>query len=496
MADLKNMTIDALRDLARKVLGRGHSRLETKGDLVQALQGAEKNVTQAAGKAAARAKDAGARAAKATGDAAARVKDAGARAAKATGEAAVRAKDAGGRAAKATGEAAARVKDAGGRAAKATGDAAARVKDAGGRAAKATGDAAARVKNAGGRAAKATGEAAARVKDAGGRAAKVTGKAMDAVREGAGVGREIATGAARVLVATAMTAQAVVETVQKSAAATKARKKREEEEPGADEGEAAGSAGEAGSEGHMIARIAGEAAAQNAPHPMTEDSLPATRAERRSVAPAPVYEEHLGELPPSYGDDALVALPCDPTTLYVYWDHADATLRSAWQGLEGGRPQIWVFGREADGGWTRIRTVDFALESRSYFVHDLDPGRIYRAEIHLVDRQGNDRMLPNPSNEMMLPPAGPSPVVNDRFMRILWAEPLQAVLREDRAGGSFSEEIRAQLARLSDWTRFTGRAWGGSAGGMGGRPSSPGAPTSPTASSPAAPWGWYDGGES
>ena len=31
MPELKNMTVQALRDLARKALGRGHSRLKTKG---------------------------------------------------------------------------------------------------------------------------------------------------------------------------------------------------------------------------------------------------------------------------------------------------------------------------------------------------------------------------------------------------------------------------------------------------------------------------------
>ena len=57
--------------------------------------------------------------------------------------------------------------------------------------------------------------------------------------------------------------------------------------------------------------------------------------------------------------------------------------------------------------------------------------------------------------------------------------PLTRWLREVRRGGPFSEELRALLARLSDWSRFAGRAWAGSAGGMGGRPSSPsGGPSS------------------
>ena len=52
MAELKNLTVQALRELARKALGRGHSRLRTKAELVAALQAAGKNVSGAAGRVA------------------------------------------------------------------------------------------------------------------------------------------------------------------------------------------------------------------------------------------------------------------------------------------------------------------------------------------------------------------------------------------------------------------------------------------------------------
>jgi hypothetical protein len=147
-------------------------------------------------------------------------------------------------------------------------------------------------------------------------------------------------------------------------------------------------------------------------------------------------------------------------------------LRQSFEGLDGGRAQIWLYLRQ-DEGWSRIRTIDFALESRSYYVHDLEPGRLYRAEIHAVDRHGNEKLIPRISNEMLLPPLGPSPIVDDRFMRLPWTEPLLQLIRDSRPGGPFSEEVRAQLARLSDWSQFAGRVWGSSAGGVGGRPFSP-----------------------
>jgi uncharacterized protein len=95
----------------------------------------------------------------------------------------------------------------------------------------------------------------------------------------------------------------------------------------------------------------------------------------------------------------------------------------------------------------------------------------------------------------MLPPVGLSAIIDDRFMRILWSEPLQHLLREPRPGAPFPEDVRAQLARLSDWSRFAGRVWGGSAGGMGGRPFSPtSSPSVPT--SPSSPWSRTDGEDS
>jgi hypothetical protein len=161
----------------------------------------------------------------------------------------------------------------------------------------------------------------------------------------------------------------------------------------------------------------------------------------------------------------------------------------AFEGLEHPRAQLWIFAR-SDAGWDRLRAIDFALEARGYYVHDLEPGRTYRAEIHAVDGAGRDRMLGASSNEVTLPAVGPSPIVDDRFVRIPWEVPLGRLLGPGHSGGPFSDEARTLLSRLSDWSRFAGGTWGGSAGGMGGRPSSP-------TSSPSSPFGPFGGsGES
>ncbi len=236
-------------------------------------------------------------------------------------------------------------------------------------------------------------------------------------------------------------------------------------------------------EAYFVARVAGEDAARTAPHPMTESAVEAQRpAGPRDLGGAEPAgrDEGLGELPWGYGDDVLVALPREPRTLFLYWDFAAHTVAEAFAGMEGGRAQLWIFSRGPGGGLERIRALDFALESRGFYVHDLEPGRAYLAEVHAVDSRGRDRRVGAPSNEIALPAVGPSPLVDDRFALIPWELPLSRWLKEVRRGGPFSEELRALLARLSDWSRFAGRTWGGSAGGMGGRPFSPtGGPSSP-----------------
>ena len=66
MAELKNMTVQALRNLARKALGPGHSKLKTKTELIEALHSAERKVAGAAEKAATKVKLATGRAVRAT----------------------------------------------------------------------------------------------------------------------------------------------------------------------------------------------------------------------------------------------------------------------------------------------------------------------------------------------------------------------------------------------------------------------------------------------
>ena len=218
-------------------------------------------------------------------------------------------------------------------------------------------------------------------------------------------------------------------------------------------------------EGFFVARVRGEDAARDAPHQLLEPG-----GWEEEPPPPALDDEGLGELPWTYGDDLLVALPRDPTTLFVYWDQARSTVDAALAGVPGARVQLWVFARGT--GWDRVRVVDVALEARGWYVHDLEPGRSYRAELHVVGAGGQDRILPGPSVAAALPPRGPSPLVDDRFASLPWEVPLPRLMGPGVAGGPFSEEARALLARLSGWDRF-GHSHAGD------RPTSPVRPTSP-----------------
>lgn len=157
-------------------------------------------------------------------------------------------------------------------------------------------------------------------------------------------------------------------------------------------------------EGFFVARVAGEGEAQR--HHLTG---PGGRA---SGSPAG-YDENLGELPLDYGDDLALALPRDPHTLFVTWDFNTATRERALDGLEAPRAVLRVF-----DGEKLVREADFALESRSFYLHGLPAGRPYRVEAHFVARDGRSRRIGHSTNRVTLPPEGPSSDTSVRYMRV------------------------------------------------------------------------------
>ncbi|MBU8900465.1 DUF4912 domain-containing protein [Corallococcus sp. M34] len=160
-------------------------------------------------------------------------------------------------------------------------------------------------------------------------------------------------------------------------------------------------------EGFFVARVAGEREARRH-HLLEEQARWLPPADQSSE-----YDEHLGELPLDYEDDTALLMPRDPHTLFVFWDFSAATRARALEGLDAPRAVLKVF-----EGEQLVREVEFALESRSFYIHGLPPGRPYRVEAHFIAKDGSGRRIGGSTNRVVLPPSGPSSDTSVRFLRM------------------------------------------------------------------------------
>ncbi len=190
-------------------------------------------------------------------------------------------------------------------------------------------------------------------------------------------------------------------------------------------------------EGFFVAKVAGEAEARR--HHLTEEQA------------APVHEfagkefdENLGELPDRYDDDAAVLLPRDPHTLFFFWDFQAATRAAARAGLVNPRSVIRVY-----DGESLVRELDFALESKSFYLHGLAPGRPYRVEAHWVGEDGRSHRLGPSTNLVALPQLGASRETSVRFLRIPWTMPLRLLRQYLREGRARIEQLAGEVEYLA-----------------------------------------------
>jgi hypothetical protein len=160
-------------------------------------------------------------------------------------------------------------------------------------------------------------------------------------------------------------------------------------------------------EGFFVARMMGERELRR--HHLTEDQAPQPAVS----GGAPGYEEDLGELPLDYGNDLALALARDPHTLFITWDFGPATRARALEGLDEPRAMLRVY-----DGERLVREQEVALESRSFYIHGLPPGRPYRVEALFVGRGGRSRRLGSSTHPITLPRQGPSPDKSVRFMQL------------------------------------------------------------------------------
>jgi chemotaxis protein histidine kinase CheA len=159
-------------------------------------------------------------------------------------------------------------------------------------------------------------------------------------------------------------------------------------------------------EGFFVARLMGERELRR--HHLTEAQSPAAVG-----SGVEGFKEDLGELPLDYGDDLALALARDPHTLFITWDFSPAAQARATAGLKSPRSLLRVF-----DGDRLVREVEFALESRSFYIHGLPPGRPYRVEAYFVGLEGRSRRIGQSTHPLTLPQTGPSQDTSVRFMQM------------------------------------------------------------------------------
>jgi DNA-directed RNA polymerase subunit K/omega len=183
--------------------------------------------------------------------------------------------------------------------------------------------------------------------------------------------------------------------------------------------------------------------AAHKPQPVEAPVAPAKRVESEPPTPLPAqpssppapasFDERLGELPESYGEDAVILLPKDPHSLYLYWDFSPTTLDRAFAWMPGLHTRLRLF-----DGDRLLREVDFSVGARSWYFHGLAPARTYRVEMVALAQDGQARRIGPASNPMRLPALGPSRYQDDRFVRVPF----------DLPAGQLAEIMRQSLRAL------------------------------------------------
>lgn len=122
-------------------------------------------------------------------------------------------------------------------------------------------------------------------------------------------------------------------------------------------------------------------------------------------------------LPTRYDVDECVAIPVDPTTLYVYWEARESTLASVQRAAPQGSLALRVVVIVPTWDGPRSRTQDVAIDSSlgDWFVRELPPGSVVRAAIGWKHGDAFESIAHSPSLET--PPGSPSPLVADVLVR-------------------------------------------------------------------------------
>ncbi len=182
-------------------------------------------------------------------------------------------------------------------------------------------------------------------------------------------------------------------------------------------------------EGFFVARVAGPGEARR--HRLTDAFLPLT-ASKSSADGVDLAED---------GEDLRIhALARDPGTLFVFWDFPKRSWAEDARDLESPRAVLRVF-----QGEQLVRELDFTPESRSFYVHHLEPGQRYRVEAHYLGADRRSKQVGYSSSIVELPRSGYSEG-EARFAHLRWDSDLRGGPGEGL--GKAGRTLDADRARL------------------------------------------------
>jgi hypothetical protein len=157
-----------------------------------------------------------------------------------------------------------------------------------------------------------------------------------------------------------------------------------------------------------------------------ESALSATSEE-----PAHMLDD--APLPPRYDVDECVAIPVDPSTLYVYWEVRSLTLEYVRATRPGGvvALRVIVIVPTWDGPRSSVRDHDVHETLGDFFARDLPAGCVVRAAIGY--RAGEVFVPIAHSPALETPPGSPSPLVAEALVRWTQNGPLAVTGRDGDA---------------------------------------------------------------
>jgi hypothetical protein len=194
------------------------------------------------------------------------------------------------------------------------------------------------------------------------------------------------------------------------------------------------------------------------PEELTEaagSSAPAVAAIADAAPPEPFGMLDDTPLPTRYDVDECVAIPVDPTTLYVYWEARASTLDHLRASQPGGALCLRIVAVEPTWDGPRSTTRDVGVDAAlgDWFARDLPPGCVVRAAIGW--KSGHEFAPIAHSPALETPPGAPSPIVADVLVRwtpkgttrLAPGDPDSAAI--ERALGRVRLEVaRARVGRL------------------------------------------------